>query len=521
MNIANNNLAKGNNLNKQPLKQQQATATLKQNASVPLNMMQFNDENEPPQLFASETIVKQEQQEINKFEIFQEQQEQIVLQNEQKILIGGTISNKENDLFKSEEDEEDEDYEDEDEEDEEEDDDQEEESSEESEEDDDNSEPTEDDDELEEEEEGISRLNLVAQSDSDSGLSNASNSMDSMMDSSSTSQNFYSPMVLDDTIRFMSKIEEDKECNNFDFCDDDEEQCIETKKKLKAENILFNMIDYREDIMKYMRKIEQENRAKEDYMKKQMDITNSMRAILVDWLVEVAEEYKMNAETLYLACNFIDRFLSQMSVLRNKLQLVGTSCMYIAAKYEEIIPPGVNEFVYITDDTYTKRQVLRMEHLLLRIMDFHISVPTPNWFLTNFLKFIKLNTNFSTSSNSDLFQRIECLARYLSELTLLDCETFLKYLPSQIAASAVYLSLYTFNKPWTKQIADLCGYSQDLNELKPCINDMFAMFQRAAELPQKAIREKYKQAKYEHVSLVDPPKSLPAHLVIQSPQNSN
>jgi cyclin A len=319
----------------------------------------------------------------------------------------------------------------------------------------------------------------------------------------------------------MSKIEEDKECNNFDFSDDDEEQCIETKKKLQAENILFNMIDYKEDIMKYMRKIEKENRAKEDYMKKQMDITNSMRSILVDWLVEVAEEYKMNVETLYLACNFIDRFLSQMSVLRNKLQLVGTSCMYIAAKYEEIIPPGVNEFVYITDDTYTRKQVLRMEHLLLRIMNFNVSVPTANWFLTNFLKFIKLNTNFSTLSNSDLFQRIEFLARYLSELTLLDCETFLKYLPSQIAASAVYLSLYTFNKPWTKQIAELVGYSQDLSELKLCINDMFKMFQRASELPQKAIREKYKQAKYEHVSLVDPPKSLPAFMLIQSAQNSN
>lgn len=66
-------------------------------------------------------------------------------------------------------------------------------------------------------------------------------------------------------------------------------------------------------------------------MKKQPDITYSMRTILIDWLVEVTEEYKLHTETLYLAVNFIDRFLSYMSVVRGKLQLVGTAAMFIAA----------------------------------------------------------------------------------------------------------------------------------------------------------------------------------------------
>ena len=61
------------------------------------------------------------------------------------------------------------------------------------------------------------------------------------------------------------------------------------------------------------------------------------------------------------------RFLSQMSVLRGKLQLVGTAAMFIAAKFEEIYPPDLAEFVYITDDTYSKKQVLRMEHLILKV----------------------------------------------------------------------------------------------------------------------------------------------------------
>ena len=71
--------------------------------------------------------------------------------------------------------------------------------------------------------------------------------------------------------------------------------------------------------------------AKPNYMRKQHDITVLMRSILVDWLIEVAEEFRLLNETVYLAVNYIDRFLSQMAVLRGKLQLVGTSAMFIAA----------------------------------------------------------------------------------------------------------------------------------------------------------------------------------------------
>jgi cyclin A len=73
------------------------------------------------------------------------------------------------------------------------------------------------------------------------------------------------------------------------------------------------------------------HRPKPGYMRKQPDITHPMRSILVDWLVEVAEEYRLQTETLYLAVSYIDRFLSFMSVVRAKLQLVGTAAMFIAA----------------------------------------------------------------------------------------------------------------------------------------------------------------------------------------------
>ena len=92
-------------------------------------------------------------------------------------------------------------------------------------------------------------------------------------------------------------------------------------------------------------------------MLKQPDITLSMRSVLVDWLVEVVDEFSLQQSTLYLAVSLIDRFLSGMSVLRGKLQLVGSTAMYIAAKLEEIYPPELSDFAYITDNTYTHQQV--------------------------------------------------------------------------------------------------------------------------------------------------------------------
>lgn len=53
-------------------------------------------------------------------------------------------------------------------------------------------------------------------------------------------------------------------------------------------------------------------------------------------------------------------------------------------KFEEIYPPEVAEFVYITDDTYTKKQVLRMEHMVLKVLSFDLASPTIYQFLTQY-----------------------------------------------------------------------------------------------------------------------------------------
>lgn len=105
----------------------------------------------------------------------------------------------------------------------------------------------------------------------------------------------------------------------------------------------------------------------------------------------------------------------------------------------------------MTDNTYTRDQVLEMENQVLAHFRFQIYTPTPKAFLRRFLR--------AAQASSNLSQRLELefLASYLTELTLIDSR-FLKFLPSVIAASAVFLAKWTLdqsNHPWVCNVASL------------------------------------------------------------------
>ncbi|XP_066999769.1 G2/mitotic-specific cyclin-A [Anabrus simplex] len=270
-----------------------------------------------------------------------------------------------------------------------------------------------------------------------------------------------------------------------------ETEVKQTKRKDVAQQY-FQIEEYREDIHLYLKQAELLHRPKPNYMKKQTDITYSMRSILVDWLVEVAEEYKLQAETLYLAISYIDRFLSYMSVVRAKLQLVGTAAMFIAAKYEEIYPPDVGEFVYITDDTYTKKQVLRMEHLILQVLGFDLSSPTVLTFLITY-----------TTDMEDMKDTATYLAMYISELSLLEGDPYLQFLPSVRAAAAIALARHTLSlEVWPQELQHVSGYK--LSDLETCIEHLRQTFEGASTYAQQAVREKYKSNRWNNVSLLTP-----------------
>jgi ssDNA-specific exonuclease RecJ len=119
-------------------------------------------------------------------------------------------------------------------------------------------------------------------------------------------------------------------------------------------------------IYKHCLAVEEQTMPLANLMDYQKDINSSMREILCDWLIEVHLKFKLLPETLYLTVNLIDRFLSTTSIYRNKLQLVGVTAMLIASKYEEIYPPIVSDFVYITDNAYKREEILEMEEKMLK-----------------------------------------------------------------------------------------------------------------------------------------------------------
>jgi len=138
-------------------------------------------------------------------------------------------------------------------------------------------------------------------------------------------------------------------------------------------------------IYKHCLAVEEKTMPLANLMDFQKDINPSMREILCDWLIEVHLKFKLLPETLYLTVNLIDRFLSTTSIYRNKLQLVGVTAMLIASKYEEIYPPIVSDFVYITDNAYKREEILEMEEKMLKKLQFSIHFTSPYRFLQRFL----------------------------------------------------------------------------------------------------------------------------------------
>ncbi|EGO23557.1 hypothetical protein SERLADRAFT_438877 [Serpula lacrymans var. lacrymans S7.9] len=111
--------------------------------------------------------------------------------------------------------------------------------------------------------------------------------------------------------------------------------------------------EYVIEIFNYMKEIELTTMPNPNYMESQKELAWKMRGILTDWLVQVHVRFRLLPETLFLCVNLIDRFLSARVVSLAKLQLVGITCLFVAAKVEEIVAPSVAHFLYCADSSYT------------------------------------------------------------------------------------------------------------------------------------------------------------------------
>eukprot|EP00899_Mesostigma_viride_P000224 jgi/Mesvir1/10201/Mv18326-RA.1 len=260
-------------------------------------------------------------------------------------------------------------------------------------------------------------------------------------------------------------------------------------------------VQYVNDIYQHYLALEKQFMPRPDYMAHvQRDVNAQMRAILVDWLVEVAEEYDLRRDTLHLSVSYIDSFLSRVPVVRAQLQLVGICCMFLAAKYEEVFPPHLADFVYITDNTYTREEVLSMEKQILQTLAFTLAHPT-------IVTFLKRYINAAVSPQDS---RVICHAWFLADLTLGDYR-MVKHLPSTIAASCIFLSLYTLERaPWTGTLQHYTSLSPP--DLFECVTDIHAVHFDYLNSNLPAVREKHASTAAKEVSLIPMPATLPGRI---------
>ena len=111
-----------------------------------------------------------------------------------------------------------------------------------------------------------------------------------------------------------------------------------------------------------------------DWLAHQTDINGRMRQILVSWLWEVNEAFKLETRTFFLGVAYLDRYLATTTITRARLQLLGMTALFVASKVEEVYAPMIRDFVYISDKAYNEAQVIAMEKDLLQVLDFELCV---------------------------------------------------------------------------------------------------------------------------------------------------
>lgn len=155
--------------------------------------------------------------------------------------------------------------------------------------------------------------------------------------------------------------------------------------------------EYVKDIYAYLQQLEKKFVIPGNYLSVQKEVTPKMRTVLMDWLNEVHLQFHLFTETYYLTVGIIDRYLNAYSVTsRKNLQLVGVAAMFLACKYEEMYPPMLKDFVFITDDTYTAEQITQMEMHILKVRYKRETFSSP--LLINFVHFFFSYRNWSLIS---------------------------------------------------------------------------------------------------------------------------
>ncbi|KAK0656050.1 cyclin-like protein [Cercophora newfieldiana] len=244
--------------------------------------------------------------------------------------------------------------------------------------------------------------------------------------------------------------------------------------------------EYANEIFDYLRDLEVKSVPNPQYMSHQDDLEWKTRGILIDWLIEVHTRFHLLPETLFLAVNIIDRFLSEKVVQLDRLQLVGITAMFIASKYEEVLSPHIANFRHVADDGFTEAEILSAERFILSTLNYDLSYPNP----MNFLRRISKADNYDIQSRT--------IGKYLMEISLLD-HRFMAYRPSHVAAGAMYLSRLILDRgEWDETLEYYAGYSEE--EIEPVFQLMVDYLARP--IVHEAFVKKYASKKFLKASIL-------------------
>ena len=226
-----------------------------------------------------------------------------------------------------------------------------------------------------------------------------------------------------------------------------------------------------------------------EYMNDQKDINVQMRAILIDWLIEVHYRFKLKNETLFQTVWIIDTYLSYRHITRAKLQLLGIASLLISCKSQEIYYPQIKEFINITDGAYVKNELIEMENNVLKILNFNIVSPTSN----DFYNIISKAFNFD--------KKQYYLGKYFLESSLIDYQ-MLKHSPSVLAISCAYIVMKFFGINNYKIL-----YSNDVvrvecpqKVIKEAAREICFLVKNLSQSSLKAVKEKYSLSQFLNVA---------------------
>ena len=182
-----------------------------------------------------------------------------------------------------------------------------------------------------------------------------------------------------------------------------------------------------------------------------IELNDNMRAILIDWLTEIAELYKLHTNTIHLAIGYIDTITRKKYVQISQYQLVGTACLVIACKFDDSKTPSFTSLVSLANYDFDSDDLVMMEKMIINELDFGLHVPTRDYFSRRLSIVAKLN------------EKEAALLEFITELSLRDSSLNL-YRMSLVSAAAVHYVYQCLRKKntqlWTSELETYTGYRE-------------------------------------------------------------